>query len=69
MISAKNFSVELKNARPARKTTNDMKTAIPSIKKSTFTPPLMTVLTDSITAAIGLKTKKNFPDDGTIDVG
>ena len=69
MISAKNFSVALKNASPKRKINNDSTVAIPNPKKSIFKLPLTTDLIDSITGAIGFNKKKNLPDDWIIEIG
>src|SRR3989338_5872850 len=63
IISAKNFSVALKNAKPARKITKAIKPAIPSPKKSMLKLPLITPLIDSITAASGFNLKRSLPDD------
>src|SRR3989338_6886847 len=69
IMSAKNFSVALKNAKPARKITNDIRLAIPSPKKSMLKLPPTTPLMASITAASGFKLKRSLPDDLMIEVG
>ena len=68
-MSAKNFSVALKNAKPAKKITNDIRAAVPSPIKSILKLPLITPLIDSITVAIGFKIKRNLLEDLMIEVG
>src|SRR3989344_7607453 len=69
IISAKNFSVALKNARPVRKITKAIRPAVPSPTKSMPALPLITPRIDSITAASGFKINRNFPDDLMMEVG
>lgn len=68
-MSAKNFSVALKKAKPKKKITNDIRAAIPRAAKSMLESPLIAPLVDSITAAIGFKVKRNLLEDLIIDVG
>ena len=68
-MSAKNFSVALKNARPKKKINIEMRVAMPSPKKSMLEAPPMTSLIDSMTVAMGLKIKSRRLDEITIEVG